>query len=395
MKTKFIPLILTASVCFGLLTGCQSSELSSYTQDKAKESSVPATSDNTQTVKDYTPAYESYDPDEVMLTVNGIEVTWGELFYWYVYDVSTVENYFGEITDWDAQCGFDPNKTNRDYVIGNALDTVKHYCAVESKARDMGVALTDEDKETLKTNWDNNVQSYGNGDEAAFIEYLKKAYLSKEMYDHINEVSLLYDRMLDNMFGANGEKISEKDVLEKGSEMGYVRVKHILISSMDENNEKLSDDKLTEKKASAENLLKELKGISDKAALEKRLDEMISEYGNDPGTEFFKDGYTFIPGSGTMNADFENAVTKLGDYELSEIVETNFGYHIILRLPLSSSAVIDSNNKTLSYYAAQDMFSAETEDWADESSVKFAKAYEKMDIEAVFNRAKTEPAENK
>jgi len=330
-----------------------------------------------------------------MLTVNGIEVTWGELFYWYVYDVSTVENYFGEITDWDAQCGFDPNKTNRDYVIGNALDTVKHYCAVESKARDMGVALTDEDKETLKTNWDNNVQSYGNGDEAAFIEYLKKAYLSKEMYDHINEVSLLYDRMLDNMFGANGEKISEKDVLEKGSEMGYVRVKHILISSMDENNEKLSDDKLTEKKASAENLLKELKGISDKAALEKRLDEMISEYGNDPGTEFFKDGYTFIPGSGTMNADFENAVTKLGDYELSEIVETNFGYHIILRLPLSSSAVIDSNNKTLSYYAAQDMFSAETEDWADESSVKFAKAYEKMDIEAVFNRAKTEPAENK
>ncbi|NLT63798.1 MAG: hypothetical protein GXY01_04950 [Clostridiales bacterium] len=395
MKTKFIPLILTASVCFGLLTGCQSSELSSYTEDKAKESSVPATSDNTQTVKDYTPAYESYDPDEVMLTVNGIEVTWGELFYWYVYDVSTVENYFGEITDWDAQCGFDPNKTNRDYVIGNALDTVKHYCAVESKARDMGVALTDEDKETLKTNWDNNVQSYGNGDEAAFIEYLKKAYLSKEMYDHINEVSLLYDRMLDNMFGANGEKISEKDVLEKGSEMGYVRVKHILISSMDENNEKLSDDKLTEKKASAENLLKELKGISDKAALEKRLDEMISEYGNDPGTEFFKDGYTFIPGSGTMNADFENAVTKLGDYELSEIVETNFGYHIILRLPLSSSAVIDSNNKTLSYYAAQDMFSAETEDWADESSVKFAKAYEKMDIEAVFNRAKTEPAENK
>lgn len=395
MKTKFIPLILTASVCFGLLTGCQSSELSSYTEDKAKESSVPATSDNTQTVKDYTPAYESYDPDEVMLTVNGIEVTWGELFYWYVYDVSTVENYFGEITDWDAQCGFDPNKTNRDYVIGNALDTVKHYCAVESKARDMGVALTDEDKETLKTNWDNNVQSYGNGDEAAFIEYLKKAYLSKEMYDHINEVSLLYDRMLDNMFGANGEKISEKDVLEKGSEMGYVRVKHILISSMDENNEKLSDDKLTEKKASAENLLKELKGISDKAALEKRLDEMISEYGNDPGTEFFTDGYTFIPGSGTMNADFENAVTKLGDYELSEIVETNFGYHIILRLPLSSSAVIDSNNKTLSYYAAQDMFSAETEDWADESSVKFAKAYEKMDIEAVFNRAKTEPAENK
>lgn len=395
MNTKVISLILAVSVCFALMSGCQSSKLRSYSEDLAKESPSPEAS---QTSKDYTPCYEYYDPDEVMLTVNGIDVTWSELFYWYVYDVSNMENYYGEIEDWNAQCSFNTEKTNREYVMDNALDTVKHYCAVESKAKELGVTLTDEDKATLKSNWENNVKNYGGGDEASFIEYLKKAYLTKDMYDHINEVSLLYDRMMKTLFGANGEKLSENEVIEKASDMGYVRVKNLLISTKDDTNAKLPDDKLAEKKTQAENLLKELRGITDKAALEKRFDEMIKQYGGDSGTEYYAEGYTFIPGNGKMVEAFETASSNLSEYEVSDIVETDYGYHIILRLPLSATAAVeygsDNSKKTLSYYVAQDMFSSETENWADESKVVYTKTYQDMDIAEVFSKATKTPAKS-
>lgn len=391
MKTKLLPFVLAASVCLALFTGCQSSELRSYSEDAAAVSESPAASDTTEATTDFTPSYESYDPDEVMLTVNGIDVTWGELFYWYAYDVSSLESYFGEITDWDAECGLDTEKTNREYVMENALDTVKNYCALLSKAEEMGVVLTDEDKADLQTTWDDNVTNYGSGDEAAFVEYLSKAFVSMTLYDRINEVTKLKEHMLENMFGANGEKISETEVLEKGAELGYVRAKHILLSTVDDAGTALADDQIAAKKATADTLLAELKGITDNTALEARFDELIAENSEDPGMAYYTDGYTFVSGSGAMDTTFDAAAAALGEYELSDVVQTDYGYHIILRLPLKASAAIEFTSETemttLAYYVAQDMFTAETDSWAEESTVEYKDTYEKMDLAEVFAKA--------
>lgn len=390
MKIKLLTIVLAVTVCVGLFSGCQSSKLGSYSEDAAASAS-PEVTDTSNTTKDYTPAYESYDPDEVMLSVNGIDVTWGELFYWYQYDVSNMENNYGDITDWDAECSFAEGKTNREYVMENALDTVKHYCALQSKADDMGLVLTDEDKAELQTVWDNNVTNYGNGDEATFIEYLKKAFLSKELYDHINEVSMLYERMQEKMFGTNGENISETEVLQKAGDMGYVRAKHILISSKDDSGATLPDDQLAANKATAESIIKELKAIKDKTSLETRFNELITEYSSDPGAAYYTDGYTFVSGDGTYDSTFDSAVAALGEYEVSDIVETDYGYHIILRLPLKADAAVkytsETEMTTLAYYVAQQLFTAETDSWAEESTVKFTKTYEKMDIADVFAKA--------
>ncbi len=391
MKTKLIPFALAVTVCLGLFTGCQSSKLGSYSADEAKASPSPSATATTTATKDYTPCYESYKPDEVMLTINGIDVTWSELFYWYQYEVSSIESTSGAITDWDSELTGADGKTYRENVMETALDTVKHYCALQSKAKDKGIALSEEDKAQLKTVWDNNVASYGNGDEAAFIEYLKKAFLSKDLYDHINEVSALYTRMLDSIYGAKGEKLPDADVINKATDMGYVRAKHILISTKDDSGAALPDDQKAEKKAIADKLLKELQGITDKTKLEARFDELITEYGKDPGTQYYTDGYSFISGSGKMDPAFDAGVKSLGEYELS-IVETDFGYHIIMRLPIKASAIVkytsETEMTTLASLVAVDMFSVETDSWAKESKVEFSKTYDKMDIAQVFSKAK-------
>ena len=391
MKTKLIPFVLAVSVCLGLFAGCQSSELHSYSEEATTDTAGTEAADTTETAKDYTPAYEAYDPDEVMLTVNGIDVTWGELFYWYEYDVSSIENYYGDITDWDAECSFAEGKTNREYVMETALDTVKHYCALESKAKELGVELTEQDEADLQTTWQNNVDSYGNGDEATFIEYLEKAFLTKDLYDHINKVSKLYERLLDEKYGVNGVKLGEDEVVSKAEELGYVRAKHILLSTVDDSKAALPDDQIAEKKATAESLLAELKGITDKTKLEARFDELVAEYSEDPGADYYTDGYTFQSGAGTMDTTFETAVLGLGEYEISEVVESDYGYHIILRLPLKSTAAVEYTSETestpLSYYVAQNLFGAETDSWAEASTVEYTKTYEKMDIGEVFSKA--------
>ena len=66
MMKKMIALMLALVLCFTLFAGCS--------KDKADEPATPA-------VIDYSAAFAKYDPDTVVMTVDGVEVTWSEYFY--------------------------------------------------------------------------------------------------------------------------------------------------------------------------------------------------------------------------------------------------------------------------------------------------------------------------
>ena len=60
------------------------------------------------------------------------------------------------------------------------------------------------------------------------------------------------------------------------------------------------------------------------------FDMLIREYGQDPGMASNPDGYTFT--SGAMVPEFENATLALAIGEISGLVPSNFGIHIIKRV---------------------------------------------------------------
>ena len=383
-------LVLALALCLGLLAGCQSSELRAYSDDLESEAS------NEVSQKDYTACFESYDPEEVMMTINGIDVTWRELFYWYYYDVSALEQYNGEISDWDDSSSFNGEQSYRDYVLNNALEVVKHYCSLETKAEDMGVKLSEEDLAVIKSRWEENVASYGSGDEDAFLDYLESIFLSKELYMYINETSELYNRMKEEVYGINCEKISEKEILTRAEEMGYMRAKHIFVSISDAEGNALSEEDKGAKRAGLQAQIDELKAISGIKELESRMDELMAEHSEDPGLQYFPDGYTFREGE--MDKVFEDAVKATaapGIYH--EIVESSTGYHIVMRLPLSASAAVNYLSETesvsLPYLVAEDMFISLADSWAEETEVVYTKAYKKMDIAKVFSKATTVKAD--
>jgi len=100
-----------------------------------------------------------------------------------------------------------------------------------------------------------------------------------------------------------------------------VRASHVLVASRDlTSNQEYSADKKAEKKKLAEDIQKRAKAGEDFAKLAK-------QYSDDPGSKDNGGEYKFPRGQ--MVPEFEAAAFSLGTNEVSEVVTTQFGYHII------------------------------------------------------------------
>ena len=81
----------------------------------------------------------------------------------------------------------------------------------------------------------------------------------------------------------------------------------------------------------------------------------------------------------------------LGDYELSDPVETDYGYHILLGLPLEPDGLTmdqDANTgeyMTLRQTAANELFNRQLVEWIDSAQVEWAEGYEDLDFNALFH----------
>lgn len=115
------------------------------------------------------------------------------------------------------------------------------------------------------------------------------------------------------------KSIINSESFDKYYKENYICAKHILV----------------EDKALAEEILKKLNDGAD-------FDALIKEYGIDPGMKQNPKGYIFTKGE--MVEPFENAAFSLKEGEISGIVESSFGYHIIKREALSEASDGVKNN---------------------------------------------------
>ncbi len=137
----------------------------------------------------------------------------------------------------------------------------------------------------------------------------------------LNRMSYLVQKAQNMLYNSIDEK-SATDYYNQN----FVCAKHVLISTVnEETGEPLAD--------------RALKVAKDKAATVVRransgasFDKLIEEYGQDPGMTASPEGYVFTYGE--MVKPFEEATFALAENKISDVVETDYGYHIIKRLPL-------------------------------------------------------------
>lgn len=366
---------LAAALCLtvGCLSGCGSTEIRSYSKD------------GDASTRDMASVYAAYKPETVVFTVNNEKITWQEYFYWLNSMVLSLDQQNKtQIVDWSADSGIEKGKSYAQYAAEQIKQAILQYHVVDAKATEMGVTLTDKDKaqiaSTLKTDTANYCGT--NATEKDFNTYLGTLYMTRDYYDYIHRVMLLYYNIFDKVMGENGEKCSDEETKVFAEDNGYITADHILFSTKDADGNALSDAEIAKKQDAAQKAADELKGITDPTKLLKRFKELKDKYTEDPGAKTYPNGYCFTDGQ--VVEAFQTAAKGLGEYKVSDPVKSDYGYHVILRLPTTPDDVVsyvsDGVYRTLRYYAAVDRYNTLVGSWIEAADVQWQGKFEKLDI---------------
>ena len=375
------------ALALGLLAGCGSLDEVELDVSEPPTASTEPT-DTAALELDWDAAREKYDPETTVLTVDGDEVNWGEFFYWLIYCYTSYAASMGAVSDFDTPYIYDNSMT-----IGSMLkDAAKSYCvqyhALEVNAAKEGVELTEEDEEALQALLESDIKDIvgEDGTEEELFATLDEIYVSRELYDFMNRAAALYSRAYTTLYGGAGEKLTEQEVMDKAQEYGYMTAKHILILTTDSEGEALDEAAKAGKLAEAQDVYDQLKDKSGEE-LETAFDTLMQEKSEDTGLASFPDGYCFT--TGEMVEEFETATAALEPGQLSEIVESDFGYHIILRLPLTPEDKVmqfDSAGTpyTIRAVVAANLYNDRFSGWIENAETSWSAGFEDLDLKELF-----------
>ena len=283
--------------------------------------------------------------DETVMSLGEERVSWGEFSDLLGATCLDIENYFeqmaayyGVAADWDGSVGDGSGQSFAQYAVNETRDYLASSLAVRALAAEKGVSLDAAELAALEPEALAKELFGEEGTVEQLYDSLEnEGHMSYETYRMMRETSLLYTKTVELLYGLEGEKISEDEAVAWLEDQGFLSAGHILLMTMDPNTGEPVDEAAAQaKRERAGEIAAELQGIKDREKLLKRFAELKEAECEDSGKAAYPDGYTFEPG--TMVTEFENAVRGLEDYAVSDPVQTAYGYHVIMRLPLKADA---------------------------------------------------------
>ena len=401
---KFLALLIAVCLAFAVFTGCNSSAADTNEIAAPEETAAPAVTSAEETADtaaaeatpavetksvDFAALYEMREPSEVVATVNGHDVTWEEDFYWLYMQANQINNYFTQMSsyygiqyDWDEPYEEGGDTTYAQLAVENAGRMLCQLYGIEDYAAENKITLSAADEEAIAEGLKSDIAAVAgeDGAEEQFNEKLAETYLPRDLYDRISRIDRLYNAGFTAEYGENGDKISDKEAVQYLEDNGYLSANHILLMTIDPSTrESLTDEEIAEKKMEAEKIADELSAIKDRDELAKRFAELKDEYCEDTGKTAYPDGYVFT--EGTMVSEFEDTVKSLKAGEVSGVVESSYGYHIIMRLADDADRTVSYSNDgstaySARYLAASSKYSAEVESYVESLDVKYADGFE-------------------
>ena len=316
-------------------------------------------------------------PDAIVASLNGNGASADLVAYWIGYDVSYLDSYMqyytGSSLDWDYTLSDGTNIT--DYIKSNVYSSVKQHLVLENLANKYGVTLTEGQESAMADSDQTYIDQYGS--EEAFEEEIAKLGMRRETYDRVARSNYLYQNLY-QLYNTEGSALyaSDEDLAVYAADQNYITADHILLSTKDlTTGESLTDEQKAEKKALAEEIKQKLDACEgDIDELTALFQELADQYSEDPGRETYPTGYTFTTGS--MVQEFEDAAYALSEGEVSEVVESSFGYHILLRLPLDKSAAADE--------VREEYFTNFIAEQVDAATMATSADYDKLDPQALY-----------
>ncbi len=327
-----------------------------------------------------------YSKDTVFAKFNGQEITAEMYLPWlanYVTYIDSMYKSMGNLgVDWDEDMG--EGVLAKDFMKSTVMDTVKLFMVIELYAKQYKLELGKEDKEAYQEQRASAVEALGS--EEAYLASLYSACLTDASMEKIHGLEILRDRLQETICGEGKEIVATKDqVHQYVSDLGIFQAKHILLLNQDiATGEPYPPEQITAQKEKAYLLLSELRSAADPLTL---FDKLMQEHSQDTGLESNPDGYLFstnpdgVDFTGRMVEEFEKGTAALRYNEISDVITSPYGYHIILRVdPLTNE---ETYMKYLDKYYTSKMDNMYQEAMKS-ADISFSEDYQNLDAEAFF-----------
>lgn len=267
------------------------------------------TDSETDDIPELPEAVLTEDDKEIAMNIGGNDISKAELAF---YLLNYKEVYGGTDSEvWESA----------------AIKEIKTNAAIKSLAATNSVSLSEEVK---KANVDDiiaqTINRYSEEEGSDYQTELKNLHLTDSLFRKIQEDMVLQAVLYNEAYrteGGNNFNVNDSDILDYVHE-NYVRVKHILIKTVD-----LDDEQKAEARTRADKILSDARGGTS-------FEDLVNEYSED-GMDV-ETGYYFTQGE--MVQEFENASFALDIDEISDIVESTYGYHIIKRYDMDDSYIL-------------------------------------------------------
>ena len=329
---KTISGLLALLLLLTLCVGCGSKDDQTDPED---EQNKQGTSNGETLTGNIFTTLTDLDMSETALDVDGNAVPVDLYLYWLMnksYELEYQLNMYkmsygmyGETLDEDGRIKWDQSLEGTpltDIVRQNAEANALSYALLENVAKAHNVELTAEDQTAVDEALAQQIEQSGGED--AFNQSLNEMGLSRDSHVRMMASQYLFQHLAD----LAGDPSS--DIYEAPDD-NDAYVDHILLMTKDSStNEPLSEEDIAAKKAQAEDLLAQLQASDD---LETLFTELAGTYGEDPGRESGA-GYLIDPNTNFVQ-EFKDAAFALKPGEISGIVESDYGYHILLRKELT------------------------------------------------------------
>ena len=255
-----------------------------------------------QLAKDLSVTIPSLDPDlnKVLIRTNVFNVTTGEV-------IQGLQENFGnrvlQLKEMEAA-------QLKDLIEQNALQLAEKNLLLGEAMKAKSSVTVEELSDVL------NQQYTRAGSEEKYLEMLEGqgldiGFVKKNLEEEL-KIRQFLDKKLDSMAQVNEEEIQQAYNMDKAAS-----VRHILLLTQGK-----SDPEKVEAHKKMEELLARARNGEDFAALAK-------EYSEDPGSKENGGLYENFE-RGKMVKPFEDAAFSVPIGEISDIVETSYGYHILL-----------------------------------------------------------------
>lgn len=307
---------------------------------------------------------------ETVLTVNGDAVTADEYSGYMLYNMQYYASMYAQMGLSDLWSNEDMAKSLGASMPEAAEQQAIYARVVMQKFNELGLKLSYNEQKEMASVRRNSI---ANTSKDAYLNQIAQFGFSDQTYQNFMYISQCYQALNDYYFGENGVNTPSDEDIQKYYEDNYITAKHILITTV--------DPASGETKRTDEEAKKEAQSILDRINAGEDFDTLMNQYSEDTGLSNNPNGYTFTEGQ--MVTEFYDGAKALAEDEVSELVKSSYGYHIIKRIKLDDSQLDNFKSDIVS--AISGSMDELLQQWMDEAQVETTDLYSTITYENVYD----------